>query len=101
MELDIQALSIATGVFIPLLVGVVTKLQAPSSVKAIANAGLSALGGALATVITNSGHLVWREFLIAVGLTWVVSVATHYGLWRPTGATDAVGTKTQNIGIGG
>lgn len=100
MELDVQAISMLTGVLIPLAVGVLTRIEASRGLKAVLNAGLSAVSGALVTVSLNSGNLVWKEFVIAVASTWIVSVATHYGLYSPTGTTEAVQNKTSGFGLG-
>lgn len=100
MELDTQTLSVLTGVLIPILVGIVTKMQASSGIKATINALLSAVAGALSTVIANSGNLVWREFVTGVSITWVVSVATYYGLYKPTGVAGTVAATTAGFGLG-
>jgi hypothetical protein len=97
MELDIQALSVVAGVVVPLLVGLLTKLHAPSGIKAVLNAGLSAVAGTLTATAANSGAFSWREIVTAIGMTWITSVATHYGLYKPT----AVDTKlAPNSGLG-
>jgi hypothetical protein len=93
-----QLLSLLGGVLIPLLVGVLTKSAAPSGVKAILNAALSGLAAAVAQVVPE--HFVWQPFLIAWATTWVVSIATHYGLYKPTGVSQAVQTSTGTFGLG-
>lgn len=100
MEFDVQALAFLTGAVIPILVGLLTKLNASARVKSFANAGLSAVSGALMTVIANSGRLVWSEFVTSVGTTWVISIATYYGLYKPSGVSAAVQEKTADVGIG-
>lgn len=100
MELDSQTLAVLTGVLIPILVGIVTKLDASSGLKAVLNAFLSAVAGALSTVVANSGQLVWREFVTGVAITWVVSVATYYGLYKPSGVAGTVAATTAGFGIG-
>jgi hypothetical protein len=62
------------------------------------NAALSALGGLVATVVP--GDFEWRPFLVAWATTWVVSVATHFGLWKPTGVGPAVQQSTATVGVG-
>jgi len=107
MEANIQFvhLSIIVGTLIPLLVGVVTKMRASSQVKSIANALLSAVAGALVPVINacagDTCAVNWREVALGVGVTWIASVATYYGLWKPTGTADSVQARTAGVGIGG
>jgi hypothetical protein len=98
MTSDTQLISMLSGVVIPILVAVVTKMSAGSHVKAIANAFLCAVSGALATVIPGAWD--WASFGIAALSTWAVSVASHYGLWKPTGASGTVQTATAGVGIG-
>lgn len=100
MELDAQTLSILSGVLVPILVGIVTRLDATAGLKAVLNFGLSAVSGALTAVTQNSGQLVWREFVTSIGVTWVVSVATYYGLYKPSGVAGTVAASTAGFGIG-
>lgn len=97
--LDAQTISLLVGLVIPLLVGLLSKINASSGLKAVMNAFFSALAGALATVTTvDSASL--REFVIAILSTWVVSVATYYGIWKPTGVAGTVAVSTRGFGIG-
>ncbi len=97
---DTTLIALISGVIIPLLVGVVTKINASSGVKAIANAALSALAGALALVLPDGSDFVWRGFLVNFGLAWAISVSTYYGFWKPTGTSDTVQEATGNFGVG-
>jgi len=87
-----------SGVIVPILVALLTKMRAPSSVKAVVNAFLSAVAGALATVIP--GDWQWKPFAVAALSTWAVSVATYFGLWKPTGVSATVQQATTNVGLG-
>lgn len=93
-----QLISVLTGVIIPLLVGVLTKMNAASAVKSICNAGLSALGSVLATMQLDAWS--WKWFVISWMSTFTVSIASYYGLWKPTGAAPAVQNATANVGLG-
>lgn len=97
--LDAQTVSLLVGVVIPLLVGLLSKLNASSGLKAILNAFLSAIAGALTTV-TIVTEATLRDFVIAILSTWVVSVATYYGIWKPTGVAGTVAVKTSGFGVG-
>jgi len=95
---DTQMIGIVGGVLVPIIVGIIAKLNAPSGLKAILNAALSALTSVLAQIIP--GSFQWRPFIVTWALTWVVSVATYYGLWKPTGIAPAVQNSTSSVGIG-
>lgn len=98
MNTDAQTIILIAGVVIPILVGVLAKAGAPSGLKAILNAALTAAAGVLAQVIPGAFH--WRTFFLAWAATWVVSVATHFGFYKPVGVTGAVQSSTANIGVG-
>lgn len=81
---------------LPVLVGLVTTRVTSSAVKAWLLAGLSLvtsllveLGRALASGTTYDLGIA----LLAALPAFVVSVATHYGLWRATGVTDWAQSK--------
>lgn len=99
LVLNTQVLSILLGVVIPILVGLVTNHTASSGLKAILNAGLSILAGLLNAAFQADG-IITREAVLAAAMTWVVSIATYYGLYRPTGIAEAVQKKTAGFGIG-
>jgi len=95
---DMTLLALVSGVIVPLLVGVLTKLNASSGVKAVLNLGLSALAAGLATA--NEIDFTWKPFLVNFAFTWVVSVATYYGFWRPTEVSTKVQEATAEFGVG-
>lgn len=97
--LDAQAVALLAGIIIPLVVGLLAKMNASSGLKAILNAFLSALAGALVTV-TQVDSATLRDFITAILSTWVVSVATYYGVWKPTGVAGTVAVATSGFGVG-
>lgn len=96
MSTDTQTLTLLAGVVIPLLVGLLAKARAHPGLKALLNAALTAAAGAL----TLPGPFTARGFAAAWATTWVVSVATYYGILRPTGVAGAVQRSTANVGVG-
>lgn len=96
MNENAQLIAVLAGVVVPILVGVLAKANAGAGLKAVLNAGLSGLAGALAGAVAGD----FKSFLIAWGSTWAVSVASYYGLWKPTGAAGAVQGATANVGLG-
>ena len=80
-------------VLLPLLVGLVTTKVTSSNRKAVLLAGLSLvtslLTQALAAWQGGTAYDLWAG-LVGTVPTFVIAVATHYGLWKPTGTSDAV-----------
>jgi archaellum biogenesis protein FlaJ (TadC family) len=64
----LDLLTLLVNTILPLLVGLVTTRVTPGKVQAILLAVLTAI--------------TWLTGLVA-------AIAVHYGIWRPTGATDA------------
>ncbi len=100
LNLDIPTLNLIFGVVIPLLVGLVTRLNASGGVKAVLNAGLSALAGVVSVWIELDGSLVLKTALISFLSTWGISILTYYGLYKPTGVTASLQSATARFGIG-
>jgi phosphate/sulfate permease len=91
---------------LPLVVALVTSRFADGAVKALVLLALSALSGLLVGVLAavNAGAPVdWSHVLFAAVVGYVVAVASHFGLWKPTGVTGSNGviqTKAP-AGMGG
>lgn len=96
-----EAISFVLGTILPLLVGLVTKKETNSTTK-VALLGLLSLVSSFLTALLTAEQLgtpfnIWNLIFGVVG-TWVVGIATHQGVWKPTGAADvvqAVGSTTQ------
>ena len=84
---------------LPVLVGLVTTRVTPAAAKAWTLAGLTlatSLLVELGRTITAGGVFDIGVALLAALPAFVVSVATHYGLWKPTGVSGAA----QDVGGG-
>jgi hypothetical protein len=79
----VQIASVFIGVFIPILVALVTKHSTRASVKSILLAALSAVSGFL-TEFVNSGDFVWQQALLTSVVTFVTGTAAYFGLWKST-----------------
>ena len=94
-----QILTLVVGTVLPILVGLVTQKVTSSSVKALLLAGLSALTGLgselLVAVQSGASYDFGTGIVSAIGV-FIVAVALHYGLWKPTGVSEAV----QDVGSG-
>jgi hypothetical protein len=100
--IDAQTISLLCGVVIPLLVGLLAKINASDGLKAVINALLSALAGTLAT-FTQTGlgaGVDWKTLVISILSVWVVSVATYYGVYKPTGVAGSLAAATPKFGFG-
>lgn len=101
ITLDAQAVAFVIGVLLPFVTAFLTKLSASSRLKAIVNLVLVGITGVVAVLTTNAGRtLTVKEFILAIGTAFVAAIASHYGLWKPTGATPAVQAATPNFGLG-
>lgn len=88
-------LTLCVTVLLPVLVGLVTKVSTSGATKAVLLALLSAVTGVASALIQANENDVsvdlYRLLLSAVSV-FVVAVAVHYGLWKPTTVT----AKAQN-----
>lgn len=95
---DMTIYALLVGTVIPLLVGLLTKLNASAGIKATLNLGLAALGAALVTA--NQVNFNWKPFLVNFAFAWVVSVGTYYGFYKPSGVAPAVAAVAPGVGLG-
>lgn len=74
------------GFVLPILVGLVTRWSTRSGVKAVVLLALTAVTGLLNDWLSHPDINLALAALYA-GETWVVAVATHFGLWKPANVT--------------
>ncbi|MCQ9367939.1 hypothetical protein NQ036_06735 [Brevibacterium sp. 91QC2O2] len=95
-----QVVQVVVAVVLPVLVGLVTKLYASGGLKAALLAALSlatSIGTeALAAHQAGTTYDVGQALVLGLG-TFVIAVATHYGLWKPAGVAEAVGAVGTKI----
>jgi len=94
-------LSLLVSTVIPIIVGIVTKLNASSGTKALVMVILNALNGFLMEAIAGGDVYNWTLGLVNFLIGMVTSVATYYGVLKPIGASSSVQNSTANFGIGG
>lgn len=99
MHLDVETLTLLVGTVIPLAVGLVTKLSAPSWVKAITNAILSGVAAVITLSIKHIGINV-DVFLNTFLHAFIASAAAYYGFLKPTTIAPKVANVTGEVGIG-
>ena len=88
---------------LPLLVGLLTKQSWPSGTKAILLLALTAVSQFLVQVQDylsgpDGSVFNWQSVLYATVIGFAISVATHFGLWKPTGASDTAQMTLVNDG---
>jgi hypothetical protein len=86
-------LKLIIGVVIPLAVGLVTTKVTASGTKALLLAGLSLVAGVLTefAAAVSAGQTFELFASLAGALTiFLIAVGTHYGLWKPVGASRAL-----------
>lgn len=87
----LQVLTLLVNVLLPILVGLVTTRVTYASTQAILLAGLTALTGFCSEWIEAVNSVEPIQFT-SVFFTWftgfAIAVATHFGLWKPTGVTS-------------
>lgn len=104
-----QVFTLLSAVVFPLLVGLVTKRTTDPGRKAVLLAGLSvliSLSTELASALeAGTNYNLGTALLTALG-SFLVAVAMHYGLWKPTGVAEKVqavgdteGAKTTNADV--
>jgi hypothetical protein len=85
-------IQIVLAVFLPILVGLVTTRVTAGSTKAWLLAGLNVVTSVLTQVgvaIASNTPFDLGLALLAVIPAFAISVATYYGLWKPTGVGQA------------
>jgi hypothetical protein len=101
ITLDPTVLAIITGALIPLVTGVLTKLDSSTHVKATVALVLSVLVG-VATTITADASFTVEDVFEAAGTAFAANLTAYLGVWKAMGKTDEVPlqARTANFGIG-
>jgi len=101
-----QWLNAGVNVVLPILVALVTARVAGGTVKALVLLVLSGISGFLISWLDalNGGvpfDMSQAAFTTVLG--FMVAVASHFGLWKPTGVTGSEGAVQASIpgGLGG
>lgn len=100
LSYDAATVSRLLGALVPLLVAVLTRRYATSGLKAALNLVSSVVVGSATYLVAADGGYDWQGFVNASLNTLIVSAATYYGLWKPTGVAGTVAKKTESFGIG-
>lgn len=100
LTLNQTTYALLSGILIPILTALVVKAHLSGAGKAIVNAFLASVAGALAVIVPGTSYK-WQTLAMGIGLSFTLSVATYFGLWAPAGVTGAVANATGGFGVGG
>lgn len=100
ITLDPMLAAAVAGIVIPMVTGVITKLDSSSHVKAVTALVLSVLVAVLTCVSKGmfTPDMLAKTAMAAFG----ANVTTYVGAWKPMGKTDTLPLQnmTKNFGIG-
>lgn len=84
MIVDISQWAVLWGALLPLLVGLATKYTTDAGLKAVLLLALNLLASVMEQFFASPDGFDWGGTLINAFAAFVIGVATHYGLWKPT-----------------
>lgn len=100
IHVDAMILALVSGSVIPLVTAIVTKLEAPSGLKALVSTALAGVTALVAYLSDWNGVGTWKEAVV-VGLTALIAHAgSYHGVLKPTGIAPAMGQSTAKVGLG-
>lgn len=80
---------LAVTVVMPIAVGLVTKISTPPGIRSILLVGLSIANGLLSEALAAGDGYDWRKAVTQAVVAFVLAVAAHVGVWKPTGVAAA------------
>ena len=90
-----QWLNVAVSLLLPLLVGLLTKASWNRNLKAVLLLLIAAVSAGLTQVILDGSFDNWKLIAQQTIINWLVAVATHYHVWKPTGVAE----KVADVGV--
>lgn len=103
VTLDPYWLTMIIGIFLPMLVALVTKQVASGNLKAVLLLLLAAVTGTVTSWQSNGGTFDLKSAVVSTILTFVIAVGSHFGLLKElniTGSQGAIQRKTASFGVG-
>lgn len=101
-----QWLAAAVGTVLPIIVAIVTARVADGAVKALVLLVLAAISGYLISwldALNDGVAFNFSQASFTAVLGFIVAVASHFGIWKPTAVTGSGGVIQSRIpgGLGG
>lgn len=91
-------LEVAVAVLLPLLVGLITRVNTAPGLQAVLLLFLSSVSGVLTLLLqshqTNDVDFNLKTAIFNSVVTFIIAVAAHFGFWKPT----QVARKAQLVG---
>jgi len=84
-----QLVTLIVGVLLPILVAIVTKYESSPRVKSVVLLVLSGVAAVLNSWLSTPNGFDWQQAIWGAVTTFVIGVASLFGLWKPTGVNDA------------
>jgi hypothetical protein len=100
LQVDLTVLNFIAGSLVPLAVGLVTKLNASSRLKAVVNLLLSVVTGVLTAMIAASGETTLALLASSAVTAYLSSGVSYNNLWKPTQVASAVQDVAPGVGLG-
>lgn len=101
ITINAALVSVLVGSLLPLLVGLVTKIELHSGIKAAILLLFSVVQGVIVTAIQTDGSaIISTEALLTAAITWISGVASYNGLLKPAEVSTKLNEKTANFGLG-
>lgn len=101
VTLDATLFAILAGTVTPIVVGLITKLNATSGLKAIVTLFLTAVVAVFNdVVIAGNGTFNLKTAIVFFAVTFVTHVATYAGLYKPTTGAAPGAQATAQWGLG-
>lgn len=88
------------GLLVPLAVAMLTRSNASTAVKSVANIALSAVAASVAMIVGTDGGWDWGGFFNAWFNAFLTGIVAYYGALKPIGIAPVVALKTRGF-IGG
>lgn len=85
-----QWLNIVVSALLPLLVGLLTKASWNGTLKAVLLLALAAVSAGVTDLITAGTLEGWKLILEQTAINWLIAVAVHFHVWKPTGVAADV-----------
>lgn len=96
-----QVIALISGLLIPLLVGVVTRLSATAGLKSMVLLFLTTVSQVINTLYVPDHGWQWELFVWNFVIAFLTAVGTYLGIYKNVGVTDTIQAKTRYFGIGG
>lgn len=102
LSLSALSVSLVVSLFIPVLVGLLTKSSLSSGLKGLGMLVLNAVNALVVSAVVADGTaVVSKETFVAFALSLAISVASYTGVYKPLGLTSSEGGKlAPDKGIG-